>query len=45
MKFDIIPFNPISVPPDILLVLKNPRASLIVAAVPMSLHVGSRFVS
>jgi hypothetical protein len=33
MKFDLIPFNPISVPPDILLALRNPRAVLIAGGI------------
>jgi hypothetical protein len=40
MKFDLIPFNPISVPPDILLALRNPRAILIAGGVLLALIAG-----
>lgn len=37
MKLDLIPFNPISVPPDLLLALKNPRPVLIAGGILLAL--------
>ncbi len=37
MKLDLTPFNPISVPPDLLLALKNPRSVLIAGGVLLAL--------